>query len=185
MQAAAPVSVEIVGTGPRAVVLSNQSDEDLCSWLPLTKILIHKGFRVALYDYAYTPSVDLTAVAKYLRRRGATGLALVGASEGAKTSILVGSELTPPPDAVVSLSAEAALLRVPIAPYAKKLRSPTLYVTAARDGYGSTAATKGYYQSSSATSKRLIVVPGDAHGTALLDKKVTLAVTRFLESHDH
>ena len=49
-------------------------------------------------------------------------MTLVGASEGAKTSIVVGATVTPPVQAVVSLSAEDTLQGVPVAPYAAKLK---------------------------------------------------------------
>jgi hypothetical protein len=46
-----PLTVGITGTGHRTVILSNESDENLCSWLPLTRRLTALGDRVVLWDY--------------------------------------------------------------------------------------------------------------------------------------
>jgi pimeloyl-ACP methyl ester carboxylesterase len=113
-------------------------------------------------------------------------VALIGASEGAKTSIVDGATVSPPVQAVVSLSAEAALQGVAVAPYAAKLRVPTMFVTAAHDAYGATSATTGFYRAAPARTKRLVTVPGSAHGTALLrSAAVTTAVLAFVVAHDH
>jgi pimeloyl-ACP methyl ester carboxylesterase len=175
----------LVGKGTRVIILSNQSDEDLCSWLPLAQRLVDRGLKVALYDYVTSPRADLGRAIRYVRNHGATAVALVGASEGAKTSIVVGVKVKPPVQAVVSLSAEDALQGVAVAPYAAKLRIPTLFLTAGQDRYGSTSATKGYYRAAPARTKRLVVVPGTAHGTALLNSaSVTAAVLNFVDVHD-
>ena len=49
---AGSLPVAVLGTGSRGVLLSNQSDEDLCAWLPLARTLARSGFRVGLYDYS-------------------------------------------------------------------------------------------------------------------------------------
>jgi hypothetical protein len=41
----------VLGTGPVGVVLSNQSDQNLCGWLPFANTLAARGFRVLVYDY--------------------------------------------------------------------------------------------------------------------------------------
>jgi hypothetical protein len=46
------LSMSVVGKGPRGVVLSNQSDNSPCGWLPLTRRLVRTGFRVAVYYYS-------------------------------------------------------------------------------------------------------------------------------------
>jgi glycine cleavage system protein P-like pyridoxal-binding family len=58
-------------------------------------------------------------------------------------------------------------------------------LTAAQDAYGLTAATKGYYRTAATRTKRLVVVPGTAHGTALLNSaSVTGVVLDFVDAHD-
>jgi pimeloyl-ACP methyl ester carboxylesterase len=173
--------VATLGSGVHAVVLSDESDQDACSWLPLARELARDGFRVTLYDYTGDPVRDLEAVARAERAEWARTVVLLGASEGAKASIVAASKMRPRPDAVVSLSAESDLQGIDVAPYAKRVSAPTLYVTAADDPYGSDESTPGFYRSSSAKVKRLLVVPGAAHGTALLGNgKVHRTVTDFL-----
>lgn len=177
--------VAILGTSKRAVVLSDESDENACSWRSLAATLAAGGYRVALYDYTADPRANLASVVAYLRGTGARTIALVGASEGAKTSIVVGAGLNPPADAVVSLSAEEALLGTDVAPYAAQLRAATLFVTAQDDPFGAATATVAYYRAAPAAAKQLLVRPGMAHGTELLsDPVVRQAVLDFLASHD-
>jgi pimeloyl-ACP methyl ester carboxylesterase len=179
------LSVAILGASQRAVVLSDESDENACSWLSLAATLATTGYRVALYDYTGDPRANLTLVVAYLRGTGARSIALVGASEGAKASIVVGAGLSPPPDAVVSLSAEEALQGTLVAPYAAQLRVATLFVTAQDDPFRAAAASVSFYRSAPAAGKRLLVRPGMEHGTALLsDPVVRQAVLDFLASHD-
>ena len=173
----------VLGTGSRAVVLSNESDQELCSWLSYAKTLAGAGLQVALYDYVGGPRNDIAKVVGYLRGHGAKAVALMGASEGAKGSIIEASAVHP--QALVSLSAENLLSGVAVAPHAATLHAPTMYVTASDDPYNATVATKGYYKSSPAAVKRLIVVPGTAHGTALLGTaSVTREITKFLLAYD-
>jgi hypothetical protein len=177
--------VAILGTSQKAVVLSDESDENACSWRSIAATLAAAGYRVALYDYTGDPRANLTSVVAYLRGTGARTIALVGASEGAKTSIIVGAGLNPPADAVVSLSAEEALLGTDVAPYAGQLRTATLFVTAQDDPFGAATATVADYRAAPAASKQLLVRTGMAHGTELLsDPVVRQAVLDFLASHD-
>jgi pimeloyl-ACP methyl ester carboxylesterase len=177
--------VAILGTSQSAVVRSDESDDNACSWRSLAPTLAAGGYRVALYDYTGDPRANLTSVVAYLRGTGARTVALVGASEGAKTSIVVGAGLNPPADAVVSLSAEEALLGTDVAPYAGQLRAATLFVTAQDDPLGAATATLAYYRAAPAATKQLLVRPGMAHGTELLsDPVVRQAVLDFLASHD-
>lgn len=176
--------VVLLGRSAHVVVLSEESDEDLCSWLPLARTLERDGFAIAMYDYATDPVHDLSAVVRSERAHGARTVAVLGASEGAKTSVIAASKLRPQPNSVVSLSAESALQGTDVAPYAKRVSAPTLYVTASDDPYGSDESTPGYYKSSPAKTKQLLTVPGTAHGTALLSNgRVHRTVTDFLVAH--
>jgi hypothetical protein len=184
-QSSGPIAVAVLGGGQRGVVLANESDEDLCAWLPFARRLAADGFRVALFDYAADPVDDIAAVSRTLRRIGVRSVALIGASEGAKASIIAASGRTPHPALVVSLSAEAELRGQAVADNAKRLSSPALFVTAADDPYGATEATRGFYRSAPTSVKKLVVVPGSAHGTALVARPdITHAIVEFLAAHD-
>src|ERR1051325_11320678 len=108
----------VLGGGPAGVVLAHQYPADLCGWWPYALVLARDGFRVLLFDFrcfGLSPcptegggdlSADGAGAAAELRRRGATTVALVGASLGGTTSLMAATKMTPQPDAVVSLSGE-------------------------------------------------------------------------------
>ncbi|MGH3505361.1 MAG: hypothetical protein ACRDQA_31380, partial [Nocardioidaceae bacterium] len=76
---AMPLDVLLVGRSRhgRAVVLSNQSNLDLCSWLPCARKLTQRGFTVALYD-PIDPVGDLSAITTYLRKHQLPHVGLMG-----------------------------------------------------------------------------------------------------------
>jgi len=175
------LTAAVLGSSRRAVVFVDESDQDLCSWLAYAKTLT--GYRVVLYDYVATPQGDLARVNAYLRANGASAVAFVGASQGAKAAII--AAVAARPQAVVSLSAETALQGTAVAPYAARLRAPALFVTAAADQYGAASATPGFEKVAPAEAKRLVVVAGTAHGTALLAQPaIARDVTQFLARYD-
>lgn len=166
----APLTVGITGTGHRTVILSNESDENLCSWLPLTRRLTALGYRVVLWDYAGgEPAAELLALTRWMRRSGAARIVLLGASEGAKASLVAAARLGHDVRGVVSLSAESVLLPgIEVARSVARLRCPLLLVTAAQDPYGSAQAASAFLAAGPGRDKRLVRVPGADHGTALL-----------------
>jgi pimeloyl-ACP methyl ester carboxylesterase len=162
--------VGLIGSGTRVVVLSNQSDENLCSWLPFSARLTASGYRVAVWDYAGDdPSSELSAVMMAVRTAGATRIVLMGASRGAGTSLVAGSRITPVVAGVVSLSAESVLQpgRIVLDSVAR-LPCPVLLVTATQDPYGSADAAKIFLTAAPNRDKQLITVSGTDHGTQLL-----------------
>jgi pimeloyl-ACP methyl ester carboxylesterase len=167
--------VIVLGSGPRGVVLSNQSDEDLCSWAPFGRTLARDGFRVALYDYGNADPVAAVATAAAdLRTLGATRVALVGASEGAKASILAASRARA--RAVVSLSAERYLGGIDLLPAARRLAVPVLYLYGKDDPY-SQSTTPQLFRATREDAKTLVGLSGSAHGTALLPRVSSRIVT--------
>jgi pimeloyl-ACP methyl ester carboxylesterase len=179
----------VLGSGTTGVVLSNQSDQNLCGWLGFGGALAARGFRVLLYDYgaAADPAGDVALAAAKLRSLGAETMLLVGASEGAKASLVAATTLQPPPAGVVSLSAERMLRGSDVLPAAAKLRVPVLFVTARDDSLVGDATGQLYKAAAKATSRRLQVVAGSAHGTELLGgaagAKLQDTIVDFLRSH--
>jgi len=108
----------VLGSGPVGVVLSNQSDQNLCGWLPFGRTLAAHGFRVLLYDYGANPapSLDVATAAGKLRALGARTVLLLGASEGAKASLIAAPQIRPAVAGVVSLSAERTERGVDVLP---------------------------------------------------------------------
>jgi pimeloyl-ACP methyl ester carboxylesterase len=180
-------AVAVLGRGPAGVVLSNQSDRNLCGWLPFARVLAAMGFQALLYDYGIAGDErdDLAAAVAALRRLGAERVALLGASQGAKASLVAASGIRPPVAGVASLSAERTLHGTDVVPAAARLRVPVLLVTARDDPYGSADAAPDLYRAAArAPSRQLLVVDGDAHGEDLLSgptgRRVRSAVLAFL-----
>lgn len=180
------LTLATMGTGPRVVLLSEQSNEILCSWLPFARRLTGAGYRVVLWDFGGGPPADeLTAVARHVAAPGGTRLVLMGASEGAKASLVTAARLGPVISGVVSLSAEAILSPgIQVADFVRQVRCPLLLVTAGQDPYDSAPAARQFLAVAPATAKRLLVVPGADHGTALLagqsGSMAIPAITAFL-----
>jgi pimeloyl-ACP methyl ester carboxylesterase len=177
--------VGVLGTGRVTVVLSEQSDELLCSWLSLAHHLTARGYRVAVWDFGGDdPVTELTGVVAALRAAGDTPVILAGASEGAKTSLIAATRLHPSPLGVLSLSAEAELQGTDVAPAVHRLPCPALLVTARGDPYGAASAARTFAATAPPGRVRLVTVPGADHGTALLagsgSAPVLARIDRFL-----
>ena len=180
------LTLAVIGTGPRVVLLSDQSDEDLCSWLPFSRRLAAAGYRVVLWDYGPNSAADeLTGLVKRLRSMGAARLVLVGASEGAKASLVAAARTAPMVQGVVSLSAEFVLTPgIVVADFVKRLHCPLLLVTADQDPYDAAEAARQFMATAPVAVKQLVTVPGTDHGTDLLSgrsgAKTTPVIVAFL-----
>jgi hypothetical protein len=178
----------VLGTGLVGVVLSNQSDQNLCGWLPFGRTLAGRGFRVLLHDYAGDPVEAIARGAAKLRSLGARTVFLIGASEGAKASLVAGTTVRPPVAGVVSISPEQYLQGTDMVPVAARLRVPVLYLSARDDLVAGSAPSDLYKATTSSPSRRLAVLPGTAHGTDLLKgpggPRAQALVLNFLRKHE-
>jgi pimeloyl-ACP methyl ester carboxylesterase len=173
----------VLGEGHAAVVISNESEQDLCSWKDVADSLLAQGYTVALYDYIGAADDNAVAVARWMRAHGASKLALFGGSMGAMASVIAAARLKPAPDALVALSAEQYLEGSDVGMSAVKLRCPTLFVTADNDPYGSDSADAGFQKLAPEGVSTLTVVPGADHGIQLLTHPdVMQQVTAFLKT---
>jgi pimeloyl-ACP methyl ester carboxylesterase len=178
------INVQLIGSGGRAVVISNQSGNNLCVWAGLADALRQQGYEVALYEYVGTESDNALDVLDYVRSNGAKQTALLGGSQGAKASIIAATRAKPAPDALVALSAEEFIEGKDVADVVPKLTCPTYYLTAEHDGYGSTSANQNFQKATKPGLSTLEVVPGSHHGVALLqDPGVQDRVLAFLAAH--
>jgi pimeloyl-ACP methyl ester carboxylesterase len=176
----------VLGRGSTGVVLANESDRNLCAWRPFARVLERHGYRVLLFDYrSGEPWVEVAAAAHELRRLGARRVFLMGASEGAKASIVAAAKHTRT-SGVVSLSAERYVIGVDVEPWAAKLRQPILFVTAQADP-DSENDTPALYQACGSSDKALLTLPGAAHGVALFHRRTSSLLRRrilgFLRVH--
>jgi len=175
----------VLGRGPIGVVLANESDLGLCSWLPFARTLGRQGARVLLFDYqSEPPQSEVAAAARWLRTAGATRVVLGGASEGAKAAIIASARDPGLADGVVALSPERDLGSTDVLPWARRLRVPALFAVSRHDLY-SASATPALARAAPAARTHLVQVPGAAHGVALLHgppaATVGAAVYTFLE----
>ena len=186
LDASAPdetLPVGVLGVGARTVVLSEQSDELLCSWLPLARHLTARGFRVAVWDFSGDdPVTELTGVVTALNTAGDGQVILAGASEGAKASLIAATRLGRPPLGVLSLSAEAELQGTPVAPAVHRLPCPALLITARDDPYGAAGAAHTFAGTAPPGRVQLLTVPGSDHGTALLAGPGSAAVLARIDA---
>ena len=158
----------VVGRGSTGIVLANESDLDLCAWLPFARTLAGRGARVLLFDYgARPPQSEVAAAGRWLRAAGARRLVLVGASEGAKAALIAVAHDPRLADAVVALSPERALGGTDVTPSARALRVPVLFAVSRQDPYSATD-TPALARAAPTGEARLVETPGAEHGVALL-----------------
>jgi len=177
-----PLQGLLVGTGSVGVVLAHQSESDLCQWRPYAYTLASKGYRALTLSMAFHLDEDVAGAVAALRARGVQHVVLIGASMGGTAVLGAATEVDPPVDAVVSLSAPARYQTVNALPLVPKLRMPTLYVVAS----GDTAFAedgRALYAASPPSLRTLLVVDGAAHGVDMLTPAVTARVEAFLKAH--
>jgi pimeloyl-ACP methyl ester carboxylesterase len=170
------------GHGATAVVLAHQYGGDTCEWAPYAKRLASLGYTAIAFDlrgfgrsqrrsgdagFAYDK--DLAAAVKLARKLGAKRVVLVGASIGANAVVVAGSEIAPPVDGVVSLSAPATF-RLDAVSAAKRLRVPVLYVAGTFDEGGNYRRDAlQLYRATAARDKSIEFTPSSEHGVQLVD----------------
>lgn len=165
----------LIGRGPAGVVLAHQSDQTLCDWLSFARQLAAKGFHAFPVDLPFRPlqnagwDRDLEAAAEYLRRAGAVSLVLVGASMGGAASMVAATEISPQVDGVVNLSGERRVSGLGADRAVRRSVIPLLIIASDSDRYLNAHDPRTLYAESAASDKQLQVLPGSAHGTAILD----------------
>ncbi|TML16579.1 MAG: alpha/beta hydrolase [Actinobacteria bacterium] len=158
----------VYGGGERGIVLANQSDSDRTAWAPFGRLLAKRGYHVLAFDYGFdSPQSDIAAAARALRRLGARRELLIGASKGAKAAVIAAAGVPDNVVGVVSLSAERWIGSEDVLPWARRLRLPALFVTARDDPWSKDDTPLLERATSRAASRRLLVLPGDAHGIDL------------------
>jgi dienelactone hydrolase len=181
----------VFGTGSTGVVLSHMSDGDVCAWLPYARQLARSGYQALAYYFAgfgtsgssgdSTLVGDVGAAAGYLRTRGATRIALVGASMGAAASLDAATVVRPAPALVISLSSPSSWRDADPADTVKKLTVPVLYAAAQDDGQFAVRAQELYAATPASTERSLMLLSGQVHGIGL----VGVPGTRLRDAMDH
>ena len=189
------------GKGTTAVILTHQSEGDLCDWLPYAKRLASKGYFVFPIDFrgygfsqyrsgaaANRFAADIAAATKALRKLGKKKVFVVGASMGGIAALIAGANISPPLTGVVSVSAPARFKGMDAVKTGPRLKVPTLYLAAEGDdnaGYDFSADAEAMHAATAAADKRLEVLPGTLHGIALVggSARAKAWVEAFLAGH--
>ncbi|MDQ3067294.1 MAG: alpha/beta hydrolase, partial [Actinomycetota bacterium] len=172
------------GKGTTAVILTHQSEGDLCDWLPYARRLASKGYFVFPIDfrgYGFSQyrtgaastrfAADIAAATKALRGLGKKKIFVVGASMGGIASLVAGANIGPPLAGVISVSAPARFRGMDAVKTAPRLTVPVLYLAAEGDdngGYDFSEDAEAMHAATVSRDKRLDVLPGTLHGIGLV-----------------
>ena len=202
----------LVGSGRIGVVLLHEYPNNLCGFWPYAVYLAGKGLRVLDVDRRCFGESSCPASAKSgvvddvagavaeLKRRGASSVAVVGASAGGSAALVAGASLGSKVSSVVSLSGERDLILIMGAagppdavPLVRRLTSPTLYVVATGDRIVSVEDTRAMFAATRARDKHLEVLGAPytgVHGWNLLTSTggqgwspVAAQVATFVKAH--
>jgi dienelactone hydrolase len=174
------------GEGAKGVVLGPQSDGDICQWMPYARKLVKLGYHVAIYEWASPFKEIVTNAYDMLRKAGATSIALMGASQGAATSLAYAADMKPPAAGVVSLGGELNLNGEPVltTTLIARFKGPLLLISTENDGYAPAADTRKLADAHPG-AEQVLILSGSDHGVALLTDQhapqVTTAIEAFLK----
>ncbi len=188
------------GTGSTAVILTHQSEGDLCDWLPYARRLAARGYFVFPIDFRgygfsevspagpYRYAQDIAAAVKAVRKLGKRKVFVVGASMGGIAAVVAGASVSPALAGVVSVSSPARFRGMDGVKAGSRLRVPVLYLAATADdnaGYDFSEDAKALHRAASSKRKRLELLPGPLHGIALVggSAKARAAVESFLKAN--
>jgi pimeloyl-ACP methyl ester carboxylesterase len=188
------------GKGTTAVILTHQSEGDLCDWLPYAKRLASKGYFAFPIDFRgygfsdvpaagpYRYTQDIAAAAKALRTLGKKKIFVVGASMGGLAAVVAGANVSPPLAGVVSVSSPARYRGMDGVKAGPRLRVPLLYLAATADdnaGYDFSENADTLHRAAASKDKRLELLPGAAHGIELVasSTKAKTLIEGFLKGH--
>ena len=189
------VYADLYGSGEWGVVLAHGGRFTKESWQPQAESLVRAGFHVLAFDFRgfgkshgpgdrdmYTAPMhlDVLAAVRYLRKRGAKTVSVMGASFGG--SATADASIASQPDEIDRLILLAADWDGP----AERIKSPLLVIVA-RDDVGGDGPRlphiRGWFDKAP-EPKQLIVLDGSAHAQFLFQTeqgdRVMKEVLRFL-----
>jgi pimeloyl-ACP methyl ester carboxylesterase len=191
------IYADVLGEGPRAVVLAHGGQFNKESWEKQVRKLAAAGFRVLALDFrGYGKSkgpgdsdpisaplyLDVLAAVRYLRKTGVKTVSVVGASMGG--SAAGDASIASPPGEIDRL---VLLGAAPGGP-ADKLKSPALFIVARDDAEADgprLPAIREQYEKAPKPSE-LIVLDGSAHAQFLFQTdqadRVMHEILRFLSA---
>ena len=172
------------GSGTVGVVLIHQVDADLCQWKEYAQTLARLGYRAISMTYLGDYVLEASAAAAELRKDGATKIVLMGASMGGTIALTTAAQLTPAPEAVVSLSGPDTYQDLDALTAIRKLTMP-VFLGVAKGDEGFYESAVALYRACTAPHKPLVVEPSIAvHGVELLDvARVSVPMEKYLATY--
>ena len=159
----------VLGTGTTGIVLAHQADGDLCQWKPYAYALSRRGYRVLTYTSGLHTKAGVVAAAAELRTKGVTRILLVGASKGGTAVLAAAPDIHPPVLAVVDLSGPTSIDDVDASAAVTHLTAPILFMASTLDTPFVTDTKTMYKAATHSVGRKLVLVPGDDHGIALVE----------------
>lgn len=180
------------------VVLAHMLPADQSAWYETAGHLAAQGYRVLTFDFrGYCPGgdagcsqgekdvnaapVDLQGALDFLRSKGPTRVALVGASMGGTAAMLVASQEGDGVDAVITLSAPQVIDALGVGnDTLATLTAAKLYLA----GTGDTTAVESanFFYNASQQPKREEILTTDDHGTDMLTGNQGARVTELMDA---
>jgi dienelactone hydrolase len=184
----------VMGNGRTAVALFHTTRADVCQLAWYAAELVAGGYQALLVDFTgdgasdsgtATPADDVVAAATFLRGRGVSRVALIGASKGANAVVGAAPLVQPPPLAVVSQSPPVRFQSVDGLAAAQRIAVPVLYVATTGDRQFPADTKQLHDATPPASGRQLLIVDGTAHGDVMLRTvpAVRQAVDAFLAAH--
>ena len=180
------------GTGATAVVLAHEGGADLCGWLSYMETLDPAEIRAFAFDFrGYGNSDvpehsnlalgrDLAGAVARVRADGAKHVFLMGASMGGAAVVQNSADIRV--DGLISLSGTRLWSGYGINDPSdvRGLSAPFLYVGSRQDTRAPLDEARSIFDSVGSRDKQIVLYPGGAHGTTLVDVQPYGARTRAL-----
>jgi pimeloyl-ACP methyl ester carboxylesterase len=187
------------GRGDTAVVLAHEGGADLCGWLSYIETLDRVGIRAFAFDFrGYGNSDrpdearlalgrDLAAAVARVRADGARHVFLMGASMGGAAVVQNSAGIRV--DGLISLSGTRLWSGYGINDPAgvRDLSAPFLYVGSREDTRAPLQEARSLFDRVGSRDKQIVLYPGGAHGTMLVDvepfgDRTRALVVRWIEA---
>ncbi len=189
----------LFGSGTTGVVLSHMLPADQRSWFDYAERLAGQGYLVLTYNFrGFCPGGDagcsqgerdlssiwrdVLGASDLIRSRGATTVALVGASIGGTASLVAGAEEPDGVEVIVTLSAPTSIQgSAADASLLQRVSANKLFIAGVGDAVAAASAEQLY--ATAPPPKRVEIVPADDHGTDLLTGPQGEVVSRLIETY--
>jgi len=190
----------LFGDGSSAVVLSHMRPADQRSWFDFAVRLAEAGYLVLTFDFrGYCPGgedggcsegeteigalwQDVLGAIDFVRDRGASRVALVGASMGGTASLVAASQEGVDVGVVITLSAPASIEGLVVdRDVLARISAAKLFAAGVGDAPYARDAESLF--ALAPPPKRVEILPSDDHGTDLLTGGQGEVVARLIENH--